>query len=141
MDLQLIILAVEMSKITTRFIYTYYDPTGALQFVEKIIDFNDLDFNDVSNISVRCSVFEPYKFTRFKTLQSSSKISKNKVLVLIKKYKFEFSMKNNDTMLITVYKITGDGDWEKEYEFEKVFPYGLADCSVYTLTDTEFELP
>lgn len=130
-----------MAKVTTRFIYTYYDPTGALQFVEKIIDFNNLNFDGSSDISVKCAVFEPYTFTRFKKLETSTKFSKDKVLVLIKKYKFVFSMEQSDVMLLTVYKITGDGDWEKLYQFERVFPYGLADCSMYTLTDTEFELP
>lgn len=137
-----------MAKITTRFIYTYHDPSGSLQFVEKIIDFNNLEWDyenhcwDASEkIDVQCSIFEPYKFTKSKKIQNSTKFNENKISILIKKYKFVFTMERINKLFIDVYELTGDGDWDKQFQFERTFSNGVSDCSMYILTDTEIEIP
>ena len=133
-----------MATVTIKFIYTFNDSNGSLQFVEKCVsivnlewDYKNNRWDDSEDIGMSCLTFAPYNFTSSKKLQISTKFKQDKLYILVKQFKFELSMGFDNILRIKVYSITGDGDWNKQYSFAHIF----GDCNLYVLTEEEFDLP
>ncbi len=137
-----------MSTVTLRFIYAFKDSHGQLQFVENNVsvenlewDYENNNWDDSQYISMVCTTFAPYEFVRTKQLSISTKFKKDKLFILVNKFKFELTMGLDNILYVKMYQITGDGDWCLKYKFDREFPDEFGDCELYTLTETELDLP